>query len=351
MFPPPGAPSPRGPKKFQPNLGFRLAEIVNRARASSVPVLALECTVQSWAEVVTVTRETNRLPTGLLDVGASVTSNCCVVDDTDVFFMAAIRLWDEGREPFIWTSDFALASICMMHLAIDRNKSLLLYLSERTPHDASYTSPVIGAVAPASRKPGAFMHLPSYVMFYYNYLIYAILKIIRAKYKDLNKALKKGVISSKQIETSLFNLKEIVDTFNKIFGWPLLFIIFTSSIIFLDYTDEFFNGKIFALEGRKFGMALGSYVSMALLTSYGAIVVILLCDYIGEEMTKVEERLFKLKRASSEKEISSILVNVRYTFPKFSAAGFFVIGKSTILTVLGTVVTFLVIMVQFKENK
>nr|XP_015836411.1 PREDICTED: gustatory and pheromone receptor 39a, isoform D-like [Tribolium castaneum] len=191
----------------------------------------------------------------------------------------------------------------------------------------------------------------SYVMFYYNYLIYAILKIIRAKYKDLNKALKKGVISSKQIETSLFNLKEIVDTFNKIFGWPLLFIIFTSSIIFLDYTDEFFNGKIFALEGRKFGMALGSYVSMALLTSYGAIVVILLCDYIGEEMTKVEERLFKLKRASSEKEISSILVNVRYTFPKFSAAGFFVIGKSTILTVLGTVVTFLVIMVQFKENK
>nr|XP_015836410.1 PREDICTED: uncharacterized protein LOC107398073 [Tribolium castaneum] len=74
------------------------------ARASSVPVLALECTVQSWAEVVTVTRETNRLPTGLLDVGASVTSNCCVVDDTDVFFMAAIRLWDEGREPFIWTS-------------------------------------------------------------------------------------------------------------------------------------------------------------------------------------------------------------------------------------------------------
>ncbi|XP_064214558.1 uncharacterized protein LOC107398074 isoform X2 [Tribolium castaneum] len=171
----------------------------------------------------------------------------------------------------------------------------------------------------------------SYVMFYYNYLIYAILKIIRAKYKDLNKALKKGVISSKQIETSLFNLKEIVDTFNKIFGWPLLFIIFTSSIIFLDYTDEFFNGKIFALEGRKFGMALGSYVSMALLTSYGAIVVILLCDYIGEEMTKVEERLFKLKRAST--------------------AGFFVIGKSTILTVLGTVVTFLVIMVQFKENK
>ncbi|CAH1380187.1 unnamed protein product, partial [Tenebrio molitor] len=56
------------------------------ARASSVPVLALECTVQSWAEAVVT-----RLPTGLLDVGASVTSNCCVADDTDVFFMAAIR--------------------------------------------------------------------------------------------------------------------------------------------------------------------------------------------------------------------------------------------------------------------
>ena len=38
---------------------------------------------------------------------------------------------------------------------------------------------------------------------------------------------------------------------------------------------------------------------------------------------------------------------IRQNFPKFSAARFFGIDKSTILSMLGTIITFFIIMIQF----
>lgn len=89
---------------------------------------------------------------------------------------------------------------------------------------------------------------------------------------------------------------------------------------------------------------------------FGSTIVILLCDSIGQEMKKIRKRLLKLKRHSfsiqKKKEIKAVIDDcMGNTFPQFSAAGFFLLGRSTLLSILGTLATFLVIMVQFAGNK
>lgn len=106
-----------------------------------------------------------------------------------------------------------------------------------------------------------------YCMFFYNFLIYAILKMILHKYKELNKSLKHQVIVLKKVEFILYNLQDVVDIFNKLFGWPLLFIIFYASLLFLDYIDDFFDGFLLTVSIYKFRLGLASHICLVLLHS------------------------------------------------------------------------------------
>ncbi|XP_044261194.1 uncharacterized protein LOC123009131 [Tribolium madens] len=166
-----------------------------------------------------------------------------------------------------------------------------------------------------------------YYMFYYNYLIYIFLKIILNKYKELNKILKKQQdIVVVKMEYILLTLQDAVDNFNEIFGWPFFFLISYSTLLFLDYTDDFVNGYLLKSNKAKHEMIFPTNIIFEIILV-----------------------LMVLKK----KEINEIIINctLANTFPEFTAAGFFVVRKSTILTILGTTATFLIIMVQFEDDK
>lgn len=96
------------------------------------------------------------------------------------------------------------------------------------------------------------LFLEWYDLFLYSYLINVILKMLLARYKYLNDLFKSTFSKNsdviicndgflKRAEFILFTLKDAVDIFNEVFGWPLLFIIFYWSLLVLDYTDDYFK--------------------------------------------------------------------------------------------------------------
>lgn len=81
------------------------------------------------------------------------------------------------------------------------------------------------------------------------------------------------------------------------------------------------------------------------------VVHILLCQSIINEMKKIVKQAYKLRRLSPVHKVQEVNEFIAYSllnnFPEFSAAGFLTIRRSTIFSILGTVTTFLIIMVQF----
>jgi hypothetical protein len=83
-------------------------------------------------------------------------------------------------------------------------------------------------------------------------------------------------------------------------------------------------------------------------------VLIVKCDLVLMEAEKILALSYKLRKnfgeASSEvkEELFEFSNTIVDNFPMFSAARFFEIKRSIILSVLGTVTTFLVIMIQFR---
>ncbi|KAJ3620139.1 hypothetical protein MTP99_004128 [Tenebrio molitor] len=195
-----------------------------------------------------------------------------------------------------------------------------------------------------------------YCLFFYKYLFYTILKMLLLRYQHLNslvkEELRKESASSgflQKVEFVLYTLKDAVDCFNDIFGWPLLFVILHSSLLVLDYVDDFFNMSNY--NDEKLRMVFVINISLLLMLFPAMGVPILFCDAIRSEMKKIVKKLFQLRRRLSPQRKQQFHEFVDYcvcnSFPEFSAAGFFTLDKSTIFTILGTITTFLVIMVQF----
>lgn len=68
--------------------------------------------------------------------------------------------------------------------------------------------------------------------------------------------------------------------------------------------------------------------------------------YYGYKMKRIMS-----KNADNEKlELRGFIELVHHNKPKFSAAGFFKIKKSTMFNILGTVTTLLIVMVQFDST-
>jgi hypothetical protein len=84
------------------------------------------------------------------------------------------------------------------------------------------------------------------------------------------------------------------------------------------------------------------------------VAMILMCDSLLKEIENtvnlsLEMKLFLTERKQKRllRQFSDFLLN---NVPNISAARFFIITKSTILTLLGTVVSSFIIMVQFETN-
>ncbi|XP_044261125.1 gustatory and pheromone receptor 39a-like [Tribolium madens] len=191
-----------------------------------------------------------------------------------------------------------------------------------------------------------------YSQFLFGFMIFLILDIIKSKYRKMNQILRnyrqitsdEFVFLVTKIESFSFQLKNSVDEFNDIFGVPLLLIISYSTLHFVNYIDDLF---FFRFEKSKFQFLISniSQVSLIFITNY---TLIIMCDCVGKEASNLLKIAQKVKTSQGNKFVLDCLV---LNFPKFSAGGFFQIKKSTIFSVLNTVSTLLIVMVQFDKDK
>ncbi|XP_068901854.1 uncharacterized protein [Tenebrio molitor] len=143
----------------------------------------------------------------------------------------------------------------------------------------------------------------------------------------------------KQIKFNVFMLKQAVDAFNEIFGWVILLNIFygcTKSLIFL-------NGLVKSEEQWS------EY-------SIATVWTILLCDTVLKEFKllvdlsgQLETSLFNLVLYKGN-EFSNFSAALLHNQPEFHAARFFSIDRSTIFSILNSIITFLLVIIQFKYN-
>ncbi|XP_068899730.1 putative gustatory receptor 39b [Tenebrio molitor] len=207
-----------------------------------------------------------------------------------------------------------------------------------------------------------------YIEFYlinsYNVFLSLILSLILIQYQHLNAALGEhfgsGRISShkfpivlNKIENNLFFLKDLVNLFNNIFGWPIAIIISYTTIFILNNFDYIFKTTV-DVEEISEKRILADVVSV-LLVFLGTATVIAICDLILKEAEDILAMSYTLRRnakslSPKDKEhLKHFTKMILQNFPKFSAARFFNIDRSTILNMLGTVTTFFIILIQFRS--
>ncbi|EFA05773.1 gustatory receptor isoform X1 [Tribolium castaneum] len=188
-----------------------------------------------------------------------------------------------------------------------------------------------------------------YSQFLYGFMIYLILDTIKSKYRQMHRLLANyKVITSDEffylvskIESLACELKNTVDDFNDIFGISFLLIISYSTLHFVNYIDDLF---FFRFEKSKFEPFLISNISLVSLIFLFNCTLIIMCDCVRSEASKVVKNAQKLRHKF---DLKTLVLN----FPKFTAGGFFHVKKSTIFSILNTVSTLLIVMVQFDKER
>ncbi|CAH1380251.1 unnamed protein product [Tenebrio molitor] len=166
---------------------------------------------------------------------------------------------------------------------------------------------------------GAVTCYQQYTQFFYVVFTLILLVLLLARYEHLRETLwqvtkARSQLHSKQIvdivrklKNNIFTLKEGVEIFNDIFGWPILFTIVNGSSRSLIYLD---------------------------------------CDQILDQTYTLEAVL----TSHENEEIQVFIDAVLHNRPEFKAARFFSIDRSTLFSVLNSLTTFLLVMIQFKEK-
>ncbi|RZC33860.1 7tm 7 and/or Lig chan domain containing protein, partial [Asbolus verrucosus] len=130
-----------------------------------------------------------------------------------------------------------------------------------------------------------------YSKFLYSFLIYTTLKIILFQYetvsneieyltRNLDKSNFLFFLTKHQI--SLIGLKETVELFNNIFGWPILIIIVYAGLQILLYLD-----MVISNPDRRASNILIADMTTVVIYCVGTIVIILTCDSISQQNEKI----------------------------------------------------------------
>ncbi|KAJ3652252.1 hypothetical protein Zmor_018233 [Zophobas morio] len=208
-----------------------------------------------------------------------------------------------------------------------------------------------------------------YLKLFCKYILYVLLKMLLIRYRGLKNVL---LLSLEQIIRNLKSnwsdetvlqlvknvqllmcvLKKSVDIFNAMFGWPLFFIIsFTTIEIMNTIDDALFHSSELGL----FHMILMNVASVGW-TFVGTVALILKCQALYQEAEEIVSLSYQLQLLCTDNSVNENLKIRQFpnfvikNLPKFSAANFFLVDKSTILSMLATLGTFLIIMVQFSSK-
>jgi gustatory receptor len=216
-----------------------------------------------------------------------------------------------------------------------------------------------------------------YIQFFYLVVTSAVLILILSKYQSLSETLSQVIKTNsqlrsrvltqilKKIRNNIFTLKEVVEIFNEIFGWMILFNIFccvSKSLNFLDILIKM-SGRWTTWDALlvyseacciliawviQSGLAFRDDTPFCFQT--GILSTTLLCDSILRMGEEILLQAYRLQTAFTSYGIEEILVFidvVRLNRPEFTAARFFSIDRSTLFCIINSLTTFLLVMVQF----
>nr|XP_015838050.1 PREDICTED: uncharacterized protein LOC107398458 [Tribolium castaneum] len=197
-----------------------------------------------------------------------------------------------------------------------------------------------------------------YVQFLTSVLVCTILGKLKSRYESIKGVLIYHISRARKFNKSNFSLvflqslkydlsvlKDGVDSFNVIFGWPFLLIFIFVSLQDLAYLDSFFKLK-------NPTVVLSNFLMMAMITLEIA-VPIWLCDLVVLESEEILAASYRLQRYLNDKENSELekfIKVAKANFPKFSAARFCLIERNTLYKIFETVSTVLIIMIQFNPD-
>ncbi|RZC41410.1 7tm 7 domain containing protein, partial [Asbolus verrucosus] len=207
-----------------------------------------------------------------------------------------------------------------------------------------------------------------YLQFFIYFLLQVFLKMFKSRYQSITKTLSDELYLMVQLQRrplvreghsltylnkikhNICVLKETVDTFNDIFGWPIVFIITFTSLQVLIYLQGLFVRSRRTLETIIYNVAVILWHCAATFFN------IFLCDSVSHEGQKIltlaySMEKYLLKQGENEnEELSRFISVVKDNYPNFSAARFFSVDRTTVFGIFDAIITFLIVMIQFESN-
>ncbi|XP_044260339.1 uncharacterized protein LOC123008550 [Tribolium madens] len=196
--------------------------------------------------------------------------------------------------------------------------------------------------------------IENYIHFFYSLFLTIILEMLLTRYKKLNAILNSYLTQKlhfydstiRKMSYIVCHLKETVNIFNDLYGWPLFFIIYQTLLQFLIYL-------YFMITNEESFEVIFVQVSLISITLCMTISLILMCSEVVQESYKLVALTYKLRWALTEniqkQELYEFTNLVVINLPKFTAANYFEIDKNTILHIFATVNTLLVILIQMGQ--
>ncbi|KAH0820344.1 hypothetical protein GEV33_002447 [Tenebrio molitor] len=190
-----------------------------------------------------------------------------------------------------------------------------------------------------------------YSKFIYIYLICAILNMFLKRYREIRRLIK-NIFSENdnhlvfiKVKYNILGLRQSVEAFNQIFGWPILFVILYSCLRILIYMDLLIDSQ----KNLGIGITIVN-VGILVVLFVGSVVIIVSCDAILEEGETIVRLLSKYRYCANggrNDEVKMLSGMMKDNFPEFSAARFFWIDRTTIFGILQSITTFFIILIQF----
>ncbi|KAJ8918010.1 hypothetical protein NQ315_011463 [Exocentrus adspersus] len=238
---------------------------------------------------------------------------------------------------------------CMVNVLIDCTAGAYNFEDGHVDHEHNY---YVRAVTVASLiQAGCLI----------SFTIVSLLALIKCKYKSLSKLLCKRLRHASLVETVRYIKKmwllidEMVVKCNKAFGWPLLFIIFHFGLVIL---GALIAAAMFKLTQEDKMEADVAVLNVLYLLQSGVwlTAIIFCCDSVVREAEELLTNCYKLEQTlpllSKElEELESLKRLIKNKTPKLTAAGFFEIRRSTLLSLLSTTTTYFIVALQFNSVK
>ncbi|XP_018568112.1 uncharacterized protein LOC108908248 [Anoplophora glabripennis] len=146
---------------------------------------------------------------------------------------------------------------------------------------------------------------------------------------------------------------KLVDTFNEVFGWPLLLLL-CHSVVILVYFLGFFTDRDLKLstDADFLDLVASMIVVYTVITLFGPILITFACDSVVREANKLLKMCYNMQvhlplLAREKEELDRLTNLIHNNGPKFTAANFFEIKRSTLLSIIATTTTYMIVILQF----